>query len=89
MEVQLELNLEEKTEADAKLDLMQKQLDAMNESMGKVRRKVFAEVGELKKLVFGLQQENETLKHQINMMQNKKTEWVYSQDQELFKIKVG
>lgn len=89
MNIQLEFNIEDKTDDQVKFDLMQKQIDAMNDSMGKVRRKIFSEVGDLKKLVFGLQQENETLKNQLNMMQNIKTEWVYSQDNELFKVKVG
>ena len=39
--VQLELNFQEKSFEEMTLISMQKQLDAMHESMGKVRRKLF------------------------------------------------
>ena len=89
MEVQYELNLEDKTDAEVKIDLIQKQVDATNESMGKVRRKLFAEVGELKKMILALQQDNAMLKNQVAMLLNQRTEWVYSQNEELFSIKAG
>lgn len=85
--VQLEFNLDDADEYDIRLSCMQKQLDAMNESMGKVRRKIFAEVGELKKLVMVLQDDNEMLKNRLNVLQNHNTEWVYTQNQLLFSIK--
>lgn len=89
MDIQLELNLQDKAPAEMQLDLMHQQIKAMDVSMGKVRRKLFAEVGELKRMVISLQQENEQLKNRLNAMENKRTEWIYSQENELFKIKVG
>ncbi len=84
--IQLEFNLDDFDEYDIRLSCMQKQLDAMNESMGKVRRKIFAEVGELKKLIHCLQQENELLKNRLNM-ENPKIGWDYSKNHELFSLK--
>ena len=84
--IQLEFNLDDSDEYDIRLSCMQKQLDAMNESMGKVRRKIFAEVGELKKLIHCLQQENELLKNRLNMA-SPRIDWDYSWNNELFRIK--
>lgn len=83
--IQLEFNLDDSDEYDIRLSCMQKQLDAMNESMGKVRRKIFAEIGELKKLIHCLQQENELLKNRL--MESPKIDWDYSKNHELFSIK--
>lgn len=89
MDIQLELNLDDKAPIDVCIDMMQRQINAMNESMGKVRRRLFAEMGELKKMITMLQQENDMLKNRLNSVENKRTEWIYSQDNELFKIRAG
>lgn len=85
--IQLELNIQGASDNDMKLDIMQKQIDSMNESMGKVRRKLFAEVGILKKSLLELANENQTLKNQFMKLEDKKTEWTYGQNGLLFDIK--
>ena len=87
METQLELNIEAKTSDEMQLHLMQKQIAEMNESMGKVRRKLFFELGAMKKEFADLAQENNKLRLQLNQMRNSGDDWVYQQDECLFKIK--
>jgi len=82
--VQLELNFQQKSATELTLSSMQQQLDAMNESMGKVRRKLFGEMGEMKKLYAALFAENETLKTQIKTLMPEKTEWLYQNGETLF-----
>jgi len=85
--IQLELNLQEKSLEEMTLLSMQKQLDAMSESMGKVRRKLFGEMGEMKKLYATLFQENEVLKSKLNELTHEKTEWIYQNGDCLFEQK--
>ncbi len=82
--IQLELNFQEKSIQEMTLISMQTQLDAMQESMHKVRKKLFGELGEVKKLYAALFQENETLKIKINSLSNEKTEWFYKTEDALF-----
>lgn len=77
---QLELNIEDRSPDELKIYIMQQQIDLLNESMGKVRRKLFAELGVLKKMHFDLQIENENLKKEFSSFKNEKTEWIYCQD---------
>jgi hypothetical protein len=85
IEVQLELNIQNAPESDVRLALMQKQIDGIHDSMGKVRRRIFAEVSEMKKLYVSLQQENEMLKNELALLKDQKTEWLYCQDGFLLK----
>lgn len=85
--VQLEFNIEDKNPEEIKLSLMQKQIDQLSESMGKVRRKLFSEMGEMKKLYAELQKENEQLKIMLKELKNEKTEWNYGQDDCLFNVR--
>ncbi len=62
IEIQLEFNLDKLSASDLRMVEMQKQIDTMSESMHKVRKKLFAEVGDLKKMVLKLQTENDKLK---------------------------
>lgn len=87
METQLELNIEDKTPAEMQLHLMQKQIAEMNESMGKVRRRLFFELGSMKKDFADLAAENNKLRLQLNQMRNSSDEWVYGQEECLFKIR--
>ena len=68
------------------LSLMQKQIDEMRESMGKVRRKMFAELGEVKKMHDTLIKEYADLKTSVSAMLNQKTEWLYQNGDTLFEI---
>jgi len=84
--VQLEFNIDDKSESEVKLDIMQKQIDEMHNSMGKVRRKIFSEVSEMKKLYAELLKQNEELKNTIREMKNEKTQWVYEKEDCLFDV---
>jgi len=85
--IQLELNLNNESGSDLKLFTMQNQLDEMSDSMGKVRRKLFSEMGEMKKLYISLKNENEELKLKLRKMRNEKTEWVYTKEGYLFDVR--
>ena len=80
--IQLEFNLDEKDPQNLELYVIQKQIDSMNESMGKMRRKLFAEMGELKKTIAILQKENAFLRSKID-----NPEFEYDVEGKLFDIK--
>jgi hypothetical protein len=84
---QLEFNITNDPEAEFKLACMQKQIDDMSVSVGKVRRRMFAELSEVKKLVSLLQIENESLKQMMKADKNEKIEWVYGEGGCLFDIR--
>lgn len=85
--VQLEFNINDESSECFKLSSIQKQIDDMNTSIGKVRRKLFSEVGELKNMCEGLKKENEILKQKIRELTNEKTEWVYEKGDSLFDVR--
>ena len=85
--MQLELNLENRAEADVKLANMQKQIDDAIESMGKVRRKLFSQMGELKKELSEIKGENDFLKEKIRNLSNEKIEWEYKKADCLFDVR--
>lgn len=87
MSVQLEFNIEGKSSEEMQLSLMQKQIDEMSDSVGKVRRKLFAELGEMKKLYAELQKENQELKNMLKEIKNEKTEWTYEKEGCLFDVR--
>lgn len=84
--VQLELNIENQSDSCLRLAEMQRQLDFMSESVGKVRRKLFSEMGEVKKMCVSLQEENRELKRMLRKLTNEKTEWIYGQNDCLFEV---
>jgi hypothetical protein len=84
IDTQLELNFDNENDNDRKLSHMQKQIDEMCESMGKVRRKLFSQMGELQKTCAILQQENETLRNMIKEKENR--EWSYLRNDSLFEL---
>lgn len=85
--IQLEFNVTDETESEIKIAIMQKQLDAMHESMGKVRRKLFSQMGELQKLYLELKTDNEILREVLRELKNEKTEWIYTQGGNLFDVR--
>lgn len=85
--IQLELNIENESPEETRLSQMQKQIDEMSESIGKVRRKLFSEMGELKKLCAELQNENKQLKILLKELKNERTEWSYGQEGCLFDVR--
>jgi hypothetical protein len=82
--IQLEFNTENKTSSEMEIYYMKQLLAEMNDSMGKVRRKLFAEMGELKKTCHNLQIENLALKTMVEG--RKKIEWSYDKPDHLFDI---
>jgi hypothetical protein len=87
MAIQLEFNIDGKSPEELRLHHMQLQINQMNESMGKVRRKLFSEVSEMKKLYVDLQKENEGLKSTLRKMNNEESIWVYGQEGSLFDVR--
>ncbi len=81
---QLEFNMDNKTPAEMEMHYMKKQLLDMTESMGKVRRKLFAELTELRKLCDEIQKENLSLK--TILIGKHKIEWDYNKPEYLFDI---
>jgi len=86
-DIQLELNIDNKTPQELQFLLMQQQIDNLADSMGKVRRKLFSELGEIKKLYFDVQKENEELKAKLQELCYGKTEWIYGQNGCLFDVR--
>lgn len=87
MDIQLEFNFDGKTPEENALFHMQKQIDKLCGSMEKVRKKLFAEQGELKKQCVTLQQENEELKSIVKELRYGKTQWTYGQNGSLFDVR--
>jgi archaellum component FlaC len=87
MPIQLEFNIDNKTPEEVRLSMMQKQIDESIETLGKVRRRLFAELGEMKKVCATLQKENQDLKEKLHNLTQDKIEWTYGQNHMLFDIK--
>lgn len=84
--IQLELKLDDKTDLETKVRHMELQVAAMEESMGKVRRKLFAQMGEIQKLCVALYAENQHLKSIVTGKDSDKVEWIYGQNGCLFSV---
>lgn len=87
-EIQLELNIDNFSRDDLRLQEMQKQIDSVCESMGKVRRKLFSEMSEMKKIISELQTQNIELREKLRQMSNERVEWDYRKEDCLFDIRV-
>jgi hypothetical protein len=88
VDVQLEFNLECKSDEELRAELMQKQIDALSDSLTKVRKKLFAEVGALKKVLGEVLIENDHLKDILRKDKHGKTEWLYkTEDGCLFDVR--
>jgi len=83
---QLELNLDDRNSEEMKIVVMQKQIDAMADSFGKVRRKLFGELGDMRKLCNQLIKENENLKAEMREIKNEKICWDYNTTEYLFEM---
>jgi hypothetical protein len=86
VEIQLEFNFDNKTPEEMTLYLMQKQIDKIAISTEKVRKKLFAELGEVKGLVAALRQENEDLKSILRGLGHGTTQYTYRQNGRLFDV---
>lgn len=87
-EIQLELNIDNFSRDDLRLQEMQKQIDSVCESMGKVRRKLFSEMSEMKKIISELQTQNIELREKLRQMSNERVDWDYRKEDCLFDIRV-
>jgi len=87
--IQLEFNLEDRTSDEMKLYLMQKKMDEFCCSMDKVRRKLFAELGDVKRLCAEIQRENCKLKLILRRVSGERDEWIYLQGEYLFELKAS
>lgn len=85
-DIQLEFNLQDIPYDDHRIDQMQKQVDGACVMMNNVRKKLFAELGEVKKQVAALKKENEELRDKLKSFTNEKTEWIYDSEDRLFEI---
>ena len=81
-----EFNIDHKSDVDVKLDYMQKKIEDMDVSMGKMRRKLFSQIGELSSLCMRLQNENHHLKSIMHEAGYGKTNWNYGQRDCLFDL---
>lgn len=84
--MQLEFNLKDESDVDVKLNIMSSHIASIDESMGKVRRKLFSQVCELNKLYLELKNENELLKQAIRELKNERTDWTFGQKGTLFDV---
>ena len=85
--MQLEFNIYNKTCKEMDDYLLQKQLDELTNSLGRVRKKLFAELSEVKSMCSKLNQENEELKSLLEEMKDEKTEWTYREGDHLFRVR--
>lgn len=86
--MQFEMNLDEELEMAIQLSSMEKQISEMYDSLGKMRRKLFSEMNDMKKSVFEIQQENVKLQEIIRNLKNEREEWLYHQKDNLFIVNV-
>jgi hypothetical protein len=84
--IQLTLNLDNLAPDELRYQQMQASLAAMSESMGKVRRKLFGDMSELKNAVAALQLENKQLNEKLRGMNREPTEWLYLHNGSLFDV---
>jgi hypothetical protein len=81
---QLEFDLFTDQTIECRLDMVSRQVNELSDSCGKVRRKLFGEVGSLKKICKMLIQENMVMRKAIAEMGGAVGEWSYCSDEELF-----
>lgn len=84
---QLEFNITNETELEIRISEMEKHIDEMHQTMDKVRKKLFSQLGDLQKLCLELQSENHNLKETIRRLMNEETTWVYAKKDRLFDLR--
>ena len=83
---QLEFSISNETELELRLKEMEKHLEEMHQTVDKVRKRLFSEIGNLKYLLEEMRLENFSLKETIRRMTDEKTPWVYKQKDNLFDL---
>ena len=84
--IQLEFDLNNDAGKNPELISLRQEMEAMKESVGKVRRKMFAELGEMKKSYFAVYVELEKAKDDLRKLKNERTDWIYKEGEYLFQI---
>ena len=84
--IQLEFDLNNDAGKNPELLSLRQEMEAMKNSVGKVRRKMFAELGEMKKTYFALYVEAEKMKDDLRKLKQEKTDWIYKEGEYLFQI---
>lgn len=82
--VQLELNLDNLNPDQLAIFHLKKQMEALTDSMGKVRRKLFAEIGRISKHCAELERHNAEISGQLMRLANEKPRYEYHQGEFLF-----
>ena len=67
--------------------MLQKQLDAISDSVTRTRKRLFAEIGELRKAYAKIALENAELKNKLNAICGEAIIWDYICDDQLFKLR--
>ncbi len=80
--IQMELNLDNKSELDLIIEELRKEIAEAKESNRKSTKKLFAEMGVLKKVCLTLQKENEYLKE--TQVTKETNVWLYGKGDCLF-----
>ncbi len=83
--IQLEFNLDDLCPSDNRFADMQRQIDAAVDSMGKVRRRMFHELGAMKAIIEALKTDNEELQRKLKVLCDEKQEWSYQEQECLFR----
>ncbi len=86
MEAPVEVGIENKVSEETPFSIMQKQFDELTDSMGKVRRKLFGELAEMKKVFVTIQKENEDLKSMLKEIEDGKIRWSDRQECSVFDV---
>jgi len=81
---QLEFDLFTEESIDCRLDTIHRQVNELSDSCGKVRRKLFGELGSLKKICKLLLEDNLAMRKAIAELDGKVGEWAYCDNEELF-----
>lgn len=87
--MQLELNLDNKIGVELKLELMEQKLDAIKLSSDKVRRGVFARLGDMGNAYKTALERIDELEHELRRLRYErgdKTEWLYKTGDHLFAL---
>lgn len=82
--LQLEFNLDNTSPEEMQMTSMQKQIEEISISMDKVRKRLFAELSEVKKLYADLKKEHDDMKALFKEVKTDDPEWVYKQGNSLF-----
>ena len=84
--VQLEFSIFDETDTEVRIRQLQSQIDEMEESMGKVRRRLFYQLSEVQKICFNLQNENLELKKIIKEIKNETSDTILEEKSLFFTI---